>query len=103
MRRIGDQDVLARVSRFRQRFVNHQDSGELTVRAGDGLQRHARHSEDRLQRLLEMPQQFEIALHLMFRLQRMRQREAGRSRELLVQPRIVFHRARSERIESGID
>jgi len=71
VRRIGDQNVFARVAALRQRFVNHQNAGELTVRAGHRLQRHPRHSQDRLQRLLEVPQQLEISLHLMIGLQRM--------------------------------
>ena len=103
VRGIGDEDVLARVAALRQRLVHHQDAGQLAVRAGHRLQRHARHAEDLHQRLLDVPQQREIALHLVIRLQRMRQREARRARDLFVQPRVVLHRARAERIEAGVD
>ena len=98
VRGIGDEDVLARVAGFRERLVNHEDAGELAVRARDRLQRHARQAEDFLQRLLEVPQQLEISLYLMLGLQRMRKREARHARDLFIEPRVVLHRARAERI-----
>ena len=103
VRGVGYEDVLARIATLREGFVNHEDAGELAVCAGDRLQRDPRHSEDRFERLFEIPEQLEIALHLMIGLQRMRKSKARRPRELLVQPRIVFHGARSERIQAGVD
>ena len=50
-----------------------------------------------------MPQQLEVALHLMLGLQRMRHREAGRARDLFVEARVVFHRARAERVQARVD
>ena len=43
------------------------------------------------------------ALHGRDRLQRMRVGEAGQPRHLLVEPRVVLHRAGAERIEPGVD
>ncbi len=54
VRGVGDEDVLPGVAALRQRLVHHQDAGQLAVRAGDRLQRHARHAEDLLQRLLDV-------------------------------------------------
>ena len=103
VRGVGDEDVLARVAALRERLVHHQDAGQLAMCAGHRLQRHARHAEDFLQRLLERPQQLEIPLHLMLRLERMRLRESPRARDLFVDARVVFHRAGAEGIQALID
>ncbi len=47
--------------------------------------------------------QLERALHRRDRLQRMEVGEAGQPRHLLVEPRIVLHRARAERVEAAVD
>ena len=47
--------------------------------------------------------QFERALHRALRLQRMEVGEAGQPRHLLVEPRVVLHRARAERVEAAVD
>ena len=47
--------------------------------------------------------QLERALHGRDRLQRMDVGEARQPRHLLVEARIVLHRARAERIEPGVD
>jgi hypothetical protein len=83
--------------------MDEQHAGELAVRAGDRLQRHRGHAEDLAQRLLEMPQQLEVPLHLMVGLERMRQGEAGNAGDLLVEPRVVLHRARAERVHPRVD
>ena len=52
---------------------------------------------------LEPPGQLERALgHLLGR-ERVRRREAGQARDLLVDPRVVLHRAGAERIEARVD
>ena len=79
MSRIGDENVLARIATLRQRLVNHEDSGELSVSSRYRLQRHPRHAEDLFQGLFEMPEQLEISLNLMIRLQRMGESETGRA------------------------
>jgi len=82
------------------RLAPHYDWMEALL-AGDRLQRDAWKSKDLFQRLLEVPEQFEVALHLMIGLERMRQRKAWRAGQLFVDARIVLHGAGAERIEAA--
>jgi hypothetical protein len=42
--------------------ADHQDAGQLAVRAGSGLQAHGAHAADLDEHLLELPQELERAL-----------------------------------------
>ena len=62
VRRIGNDDLLARIPlRFEHR-ADQQDPGELAVRTGGGLQRHRVHAGDLGQRPFELGQNRECAL-----------------------------------------
>ena len=53
VRRIGNQDLLARIAaRFEQR-ADQQDAGQLAMRAGRRLQRHGVHAGDLGERVFE--------------------------------------------------
>ena len=54
VRRIGDEDLVADVAPRLESFADHEDPGELPVRAGRGLQGHPGHPGDGEQRLLEL-------------------------------------------------
>ena len=70
---------------------------------GLGRERHRRHAGQRLQPVGQLVHQLERALDGGDRLQRMEVGEAGQARQLLVQPRVVLHGARAERIERQVD
>ena len=83
--------------------ANDHDAGHLAVRAGGRLQRNAGQAGDFREVLLKFVDNFQRALRLGFRSQRVKIRKAGDARHLFVQPRVVFHRARTQRIHAQID
>src|SRR5205807_1525694 len=80
VRRVGDHDRGAGLPALREIFADHQEGGQLAVRAGGRLEGHAVHAADLGQVVLELPQQLERALRQLLRLVRMEAREAGRPR-----------------------
>ena len=46
VRRIGNQNLLARIAALFEQRADQQDAGELAVRAGGGLQRDGVHAGD---------------------------------------------------------
>ncbi len=76
---------------------------QLAVRPGARLKRHVRQPGHLGQLLLEVPHQLERALRVTRLLQRVEAREAGQRRHLLVDLGVVFHRARPERVEAGVE
>src|SRR5262245_38280860 len=83
--------------------AHHQEAGELAMRSGGGLQRHAREAADLGEPLLQLEHQREVALHGVEILQRMSLGEGREPRDLLIDLGIVFHGAGAERIEAAID
>ena len=75
--------------------AGQQQPGELAVRAGRGLQRDVRQAADLGQRPLQVPHQLERALGALRVLGRMQAGVPGKRRDLLVQARVVLHRARA--------
>src|SRR3569832_530955 len=73
------------------------------MRAGLGRHRHRRHAGQGGQPLHQVGDEFEHALHRLLRLERVDVAEARQPRHLLVEARVVLHRAGAERIEPGID
>ena len=73
------------------------------MRARRRRQRHRRHAGQGLEPVRQRVDQLERALHGRQRLQRMDVGEARQPRQLLVEPRIVLHRARAERVEPAVD
>ena len=85
------------------RGLDREHAREFAMRAGLRRQRHRRHAGQLHQVVAEPLHQLERALHGLLRLQRMDVAEARQPRHLLVQPRVVLHRARAERIEPAVD
>ena len=83
--------------------AGQEQPGELAVRAGRGLQRDVRQAGDLDQRPLQVPHQLERALGALRVLGRMQARVPGKRRDLLVQARVVLHRARPERVRAGVE
>ena len=80
---------------------DHQ-TGQLTVGAGARIEREMGHSRDRGQSLVHIIVNLQGALNRGRRLQRMQPEEAFHPGDLLVDLRVVLHRAASQRIESGV-
>ncbi len=55
------------------------------------------------ERLLEVPHQLQRPLRALGVLERVQPRVAGQRRDALVQPGVVLHRARAQRIEAGVE
>ena len=101
MRRIRDQHRRAcGVSAVRVIRLDHAQPGPLAVRSGRGLQRHARHAGDRREHPLQLPHQLQRTLRVRLVLVGMQTGEALERGELLVDHGVVFHGARSERIDA---
>ena len=101
VRRVGNHDLLARVAGSGVSRTKAHQGSELAVRTGGRLQRHARKPRDLGQRLLKPEHELERTLHA--------RREAGSgwmpekpsSRlHVLVDARVVLHRARAERVHA---
>ena len=101
--RVGDEDVAACVPPRHVGRPDHQRARQLAVRAGRGLERDARKAGEDLERLLEAPHHLEVSLREVLRGVGVRLVEPREARRLLVQPRVVLHRARAERVERRVD
>ena len=86
-----------------ERGPDRHHAAQLAVRARLGRQRDRRHAGQLDQPARELGDQLERALHGRERLQRMDVAEAGQPRHLLVEARVVLHRARAERKDAGVD
>jgi hypothetical protein len=80
-----------------------QQAAQLAVGAGLGAQGHGRHASQGLQPMGQAVHQLDRALHRRLRLQRVDVGEARQARHLLVQARVVLHRARAQRIQRQVD
>ncbi len=83
--------------------ADHRHARELALRARHRRQRNALHAGHFLQHLLQLEHAAEEALADRVRRQRMPAEELGQHRELIARARVVFHRARAERIEVRVD
>ena len=83
--------------------AGEQQSGELAVRSGGWLQRDVRQAADLGQSALEVPHQLQRALGALRVLRGVQPGVAGQRRDLLVEPRVVLHRARPERVGAGVE
>ncbi len=83
-------------------LLDEQDAREFAVRTGCGLECHAVHARDLAQILLCQLQHAAAALHRVGGSQRMDTRKAGQRGHFLVDPGIILHRARAERIEAVV-
>ena len=103
VRRVGDDDLFARIAAALVVCPRQQNAGELAVCAGRRLQRDAVHARD-------LDQAFTQLLHLPERgvaqalgLVRVRLVQAFQPRDGLVDARVVLHGARAERIHAEVD
>ncbi len=99
MRGVGDDHLVAAMAALEMVRTRDQQTGELAMRAGRRMQRHGVHAGDFRERRFEPRHQFERALAQMRGRARMKLREACQRCNLVVQHRIVLHRARTERVE----
>ena len=104
VRRVGDEHARASgVSTIGVVRLDHAQPRPLAVRARRGLQRHARHPSDRRKQTVELPHQLERPLRVLLGLVGMQLREAVEPGELLVDHRVVLHRAGTERIHPLVE
>ncbi len=87
---------------FEVRAHEHQ-AGELTLRAGSGLERAGVEAGHFDQRLLQPPHQLEGALSTVLFLVGMQVAEPRQHHQALVDPRVVLHGAGTEWIEARVD
>src|ERR1051326_275100 len=82
---------------------DHHDARHLAMCAGGRLQRNTGQAGDLRETLLQLVNHLQRALNVGFIRQRMKVSKARDARDALVQTRVVFHRARTERIHPDID
>ena len=83
--------------------ARQEHARQLAVRPGARLQRDVRQAGDLAQRALQVVHQLQRALRALRRLQRVQPRVTGERGDPLVQPRVVLHRARPERVEARVE
>src|SRR6185312_15322369 len=103
VRRFRHQHAPACLAARVERGADAQHAAELAMRAGGRAQRHRRHAGQHLEPMRQRVDELERALHGRRRLQWVEVGEARQPRQLLVEPRIVLHGARPQRIEPGVD
>ena len=103
MRRVGHEHLRPLLAARLVIGADHEDARELALGAGRGLERDGVHPGD----LGEVPRQLVHELERTLRQglgrQRMDLGEAGQPRHVLVELRVVLHRARAERIEVRVE
>ena len=103
VRRVRDQDLLARVALALVIRADKQDAGELAVRAGGGLQRDGVHAGDLDEAVLQELHDAEATLRQRLRLIGVRVGDAIERRDRLVHARVVLHGATAQRIHAEVD
>jgi hypothetical protein len=83
--------------------ADHRDPCELALRARHRRQRDTAHARDVLQHFLELVQALEHALPGRLGRKRVPTEQLRQHRILVAGPRVVFHRARAERVEVRVD
>ncbi len=100
----GNQDDVARA--FAARLViraHHRQAGELTLRAGIGLQRHRGKARDLAQRVFELVADLAVAFGLIVGRERMHPRELFPRHRIHLARGVEFHRAGAERDHRRIE
>ena len=101
--RLGDDDLAPRVAFGLMVGADHHDAGQLAVRAGRRMERHAVQPADLRQVPLQLPQQLQRPLGQRVRQVGVRLGKAGQPHHVLVHPGVVLHGARTERVEPQVD
>ena len=109
MRRVGDEhDVATRLITFAdavariEEGADDHDAGHLAVRARGRLQRDAGETRKLRQVLLQLVYDGERALRVLCGRERVQISETRNARYLFIQPRVVLHRTRAERIHAEV-
>ena len=104
VRRIGHEDLAALgVAPGLVIGADHEDARQLALRSGGRLERHGSHATDLGEHRLQLEQQLQRSLGDFIGRFRVQGREARQSGGPLVQLGIELHRARAERVETGVD
>ena len=103
VRRIRDQNFLARIALALQISANQEQPGQFTLRAGAGLECHRVHAGDFEQAVLQDLENFQAALRKLDGLIGMLGGDAVQTRDVLVHARVVLHGAGAERIHAEVD
>ena len=103
VRRRWHEDTRAMFAARLQRRTDRQQAAEFAMRACLRAHGDSRHAGQRRQPVHQVGDERQRTLHRLLRLQRMDIAESRQTRHLLVETRIVLHRARAERIKSRID
>src|SRR6266849_5218019 len=99
MRSVGDYHLVTNTAVALQPRTRDEQSRKLALRAGRRMERYRVHPGNLGERRLHPSHQFERTLCEMRRGTRMERRETGHRRHLVVEHRVVLHRARAERVE----
>ena len=83
--------------------AHEHQAGQLPLRSRGRLKGDGGQARDLGQDLLEAPHHLERTLSSVLLLERVQVAEAGQVHDALVDPRVVLHRARAERVEAGVD
>ena len=101
---VGDEDLsammLAAVVEVR---VGDEERRQFAVRSSGRLERHGRKPRDFGKKLLHLEEQFQHPLDGRVVLKRVKVGEPRKRREPFMPLRVVFHRARPQRVEVGVD
>ncbi len=101
--RVGNEDFARRAPLRAVVGADHHEPGELALRTGRGLQGDAIHARDLGEHALEAVDHLERALRIGVGGQRVQPRKTREPGRPLVDLRVVFHRARPERIKLRVD
>ena len=83
--------------------TDHGDAGKLALRTRHRRQRYRLHARYNLQHLLQLIHCLQETLAVLHRPERMARQKLRQHREAITNPRVVFHRARTQRIEMRVD
>jgi hypothetical protein len=98
-----DDRVALRVAAIFVVCLDQKNSCQFAVSAGRGLERVGGHARHVVQQLFEVVEQLKVSLHRLVGLHGMSRRETRQGCHVLIDFRIVLHRARAERIRSDFD
>ena len=103
MRRFGHENPAAPVAARLKSGTDRHHAAELAMRACTRAQRDGGHPGQGFQPIRQGVDQRQCPGHRRHRLERVDIGKSGEPRQLLVEPRIVLHRARAKLIEPAVD
>ena len=103
MRRIRHNDLGPVIAALAMISPDQFQSGQFAMSTGHRLQGHGIHTGDFRQHRLQLEHQTQSALGILFFRQRVQARQRRYRCNILINLRIVLHRAGSQRIKPGVD